>query len=482
MRTYQDLEKLGKNDIERGNFCRYAVNSFMESEEYKNARSGEAYYAKHNETIERFQKFLYSLSGRRIPDLFSANYKLKTLFFRRLIIQQVQYVLGNGVTLQNKNNKEKLGKDFDYKLQTAAKKAMAAGRAFGFWNYDHLEVFGYADTPSSPGFCPLYDEDTGELRAGIRYWFRNEGKNKIFRATLYEEEGYTEYIKTVSEDAKVMQPRKGYKTITKSTEVQGIDDVCEENYSSLPIVCLYANDTHESELVGIRENIDCYDFIKSGLANEIDDTSGFYWILKNEGGMKDVDLAKFIQRMKSVHAAAVDGDEASIEAHTLDVPYDARKTMLELLRKDIYEDFQALDVNTLSAAQKTAHEIQAAYQSQDNKCADFEYNVINFVQKILELAGIDDDPTFVWNKVTNQNETLDMILKAAAYLSDECIIKHLPFLTPEEADEEIDKREKEQLNSFNLGGDNQNGEGEEGDGETGEGDDQGGRGDNGDDE
>ena len=113
MRTYQDLDKLGNNDIERGNFCRYAVNSFMESEEYKNARSGEAYYAKHNETIERFQKFLYSLSGRRIPDLFSANYKLKTLFFRRLIIQQVQYVLGNGVTLQNKNNKEKLGKDFD---------------------------------------------------------------------------------------------------------------------------------------------------------------------------------------------------------------------------------------------------------------------------------------------------------------------------------------------------------------------------------
>lgn len=479
MRTYQNLLDFGMNDIDRGEFCRSAITEFMQSQEYKDAKAGDAYYRKHNLTIEKFQKFLYSISGRKIEDLFSANYKLKTLFFRRLIIQQVQYVIGNGVTLQNKDNKEKLGRDFDYKLQTAAKKAMAAGRAFGFWNYDHLEVFGYADTPSSPGFCPLYDEDTGELRAGIRYWFRNEGKNKIFRATLYEDEGYTEYIKTGSEDAKVMQPRKGYKTITKSTEVQGIDDVCEENYSSLPIVCLYANDTHESELVGIRENIDCYDFIKSGLANDIDDTSGFYWILKNEGGMKDVDLAKFIQRMKSVHAASVDGDEASIEAHTLDVPYDARKTMLELLRKDIYEDFQALDVNTLSAAQKTAQEIQAAYQSQDNKCADFEYNVINFVQKILELAGIDDEPTFVWNKVTNQNEALDMILKAAAYLSDECIIKHLPFLTPEEADEEIEKREKEQLKSFNLGGDNQNreGEGEEGDGETGEDDDQSGDGD-----
>lgn len=482
MRTYQNLRDAGMNDIDRGEFCRSAITDFMQSQEYKDAKAGDAYYRKHNLTIEKFQKFLYSISGRKIEDLFSANYKIKTLFFRRLVLQQVQYVLGNGVTLLKADNKKKLGADFDYKLQSVAKKAMAFGCAFGFWNYDHLEVFGYADTPSSPGFCPLYDEDTGELRAGIRYWFRNIGNNSVFMATLYEEDGYTEFIKTSDKNASVLQAKKGYKTITKSTQETGIDDVCEENYTSLPIVCLYASDTLESELVGHRESIDCYDFIKSGLANDIDDTSGFYWILKNEGGMKDPDIAKFIQRMKTVRAAVLEGDDTAAEAHTLDIPYEARKAMLELLRKDIYEDFQALDVNTLSAAQKTTQEIQAAYQSQDNKCSDFEYNVILFVKKILELAGIDDEPTFVWNKVTNQNETLDMVLKAAPYLSDECIIKHIPFLTPEEADEEIEKRKKEQLNSFNLGGDNQNGEGEEGDGETGEGDDQGGRGDNGDDE
>lgn len=451
MRTFQDLLNVGENDVERGNFCRSAVNDFMTSEEYKQAKNGEAYYSKHNVTIENYQKFLYTISGRKVPDLFGANYKLKTLFFRRLIIQQVQYVLGNGLTLQKKQNKEKLGADFDNKLQTAAKKAMASGRAFGFWNYDHLEVFGYADTPSSPGFCPLYDEDTGELKAGIRYWFKNEDNIKIFRATLYEEDGYTEFIKKNSDNAQVFEEKRAYKITLKETEAGGICSVCEENYNGLPIVCLYANDTHESELIGIRESIDCYDFIKSGLANDIDDTSGFYWILKNEGGMKDTDLARFIQRMKTVHAAVVEGDDVAAEAHTLDIPSEARRTMLELLRKDIYEDFQALDVNTLSAAQKTTQEIQAAYQSQDNKCADFEYNVIDFVQKILALAEIDDEPSFIWNKVVNQNETLDMILKASSYLSDECIIKHLPFLTPEEADEEISKREKEQLNSFGLG-------------------------------
>ena len=124
--------------------------------------------------------------------------------------------------------------------------------------------------------------------------------------------------------------------------------------------------------------------------------------------------------------------------------------MLELLRKDIYEDFQALDVNTLSAAAKTTQEIQAAYQSQDNKCADFEYYVIDFVQRILEIAGIDDNPTFMWNRVVNQLEQTQMVLQAANYLTDEAVIRHLPFLTPEEAIEVIDSRQDEDYDRFNA--------------------------------
>ena len=202
-------------------------------------------------------------------------------------------------------------------------------------------------------------------------------------------------------------------------------------------------------MVGIKESIDCYDYIKSGLANDIDDTAGFYWVLKNEGGMDDLDLAKFIQRMKSVRAAVAE-DGTEVEAHTLEVPTDARNTMLEILRRDIYEDFQALDVSTLSAAAKTTQEIQAAYQSQDNKCADFEYYILDFVQSILELAGINDNPTLTWNRVVNQNEQTNMVLSAANYLSDECVIQHLPFLTPEEAIAEIEKRQAEEIKRFSA--------------------------------
>lgn len=453
MKTYQDLLAVGEVPEVKGDFCRHAVNEFMGSKEYKKAQEGEAYYNKHNLTIEQFQKFIYTLSGQKVQDTFSVNYKLKTLFFRRLVLQQVQYVLGNGVVLQKQANKERLGRKFDYQLQTAAKRAMASGVSFGFWNLDHLEVFGFADTPGQPGFCPLYDDKNAQLRAGIRFWFRNVGENKIFRATLYEEDGYTEFAQNGSEAVYVLEGKKPYKIKIKKNAL-GDAEITGENYTTLPIVPLYANDTHESELEGIRESIDCYDYIKSGLANDIDDASGFYWILQNTAGMDDVDLANFVQRIKTVRAAVVDTDAgSSVEAHTIDIPVEARDTMLQLLRKDIYEDFQALNVDALSAAAKTTQEIQAAYQSQDNKCADFEYYVIDFVQKILELAGINDNPTFIWNRVVNQQEQTQTVLMAAQYLDDETIIKHLPFLTPEEADEVIARRAEADINRFNDEGD-----------------------------
>lgn len=451
MYTYQDLLNVGENDIARGKFCRDAVTRFMGTAEYASAQAGEAYYNKHNLTIEHFKKFLYTLSGKQVEDIFGANYKLKTTFFRRLVQQQVQYVLGNGIILQEQGNKEKLGEDFDFQVATAAKRAMSAGKAFGFWNLDHLEIFGYADTPAQPGFCPLYSETDSKLMAGIRFWFRWLDNKLIFRATLYEADGITEYRQVDSGDPVVLKEKQAYKQIVKGSLADGVQEVIGENYTDLPIVCLYANDSHESELEGMRECFDAYDLIKSGFANNIDDFDGFFWLVKNAGGMDDPDLAKFVQRLKTVHAAAVDGDDgASAEPHKAEVPTEARRTMLEILRSDIYEDFQSVDVKSLSAAAKTTQEIQAAFQSMDNKCADFEYFVLDFVQKILTLAGIDDTPTLNWNRMINQNEQTQMILSASQYLTDESVLRHLPFLTPEEVDDIIEERDSEDYQQFNA--------------------------------
>lgn len=442
MKTYQDLqEAITKGTL--GGFLRSAVREHQGSKAYKDAVDGMAYYNKHNITIEKFQKFLFTLSGNKTPDIWSSDYRLKTLMFRRLVLQEVGYICANGVSM---DEKEKLGTDFDNKLQQAAKLALAQGVAYGYWNLDHLEVFSFADTPGNPGFVPLLDEKTSELMAGIRYWFRETGNKTLFRATLYELDGVSEWAAEGSDDATMITAKRAY-ILKELRNDLGVVDVCDENYTRLPIATLYGNDTHESELVGLRGSIDCYDFIKSGFANQIDDTSGVYWILKNTGAMDDKDLAQFVQRMKSVKATMLDGsDGTAAEAHTLDVPVEARKTMLDILRRDLFEDAQMLDVSALSAVEKTTTEILAAYQSQDNKCADFEYFLIDFIRQICAVAGIDDpEPAFTWNKVINQAEITNMVISAAEFLDDETTLRHLPWLLPEEVPEILKRRDEADL-------------------------------------
>ena len=437
MRTYQNLSEIADNESKLKKFVFDVIEEHKSSAAYKTAAIAEKYYAKKNVTIMAFQKMLYNMHGQQVPDMWSANYKLRTHFFRRFITQQVQYVLSNGVTFQKKDTKDKLGKNFDTQMQRAAKKAMVDHVSFLFWNLDHVEVFCFADTPTDPGFVPLYDADTGALRAGVRYWHPGE---KVTRATLYEEDGYTEYVKEKvdsKDQISVVAEKRSYKKTVISTKVDGVSVELNENYSAFPIVPLYANDLHESELEGHRESIDCYDYIKSGLANDIDDTSGFYWVLKNSGGMDDVDLAKFRERMHTVKVATMDDDSASAEAHTLDVPVEAREKMLELLKADLYQDFQIVNVEALSASAKTATEIRAAYQPMDDKCGDFEYFLIDAIQNILALAGIDDEPSFKWNRIANQTEETNMIMTASPVLGDELTIKKLPFLTPEEVEDRL---------------------------------------------
>lgn len=449
LRTYQDLLEVGENEKDRMEFVRGAVNDHTSSDDYKIAAAAEAYYAKRNLTIEKFQKFLYNANGQAYPDLFSANYKLKTLFFRRFVIQQVQYVLSNGVTFEQESTKERLGETFDSRLSQMAKKAMVDKVAFGFWNNDHLEVFSFADTPNEPGFVPLYDADDGFLKAGIRYWSLEETQTK--RYTLYELDGYTEYIQKKGEDIKIVQDKRPYRQTVRRSEVDGETVEGGDNYPGFPIIPMYANDLHQSELVGIRESIDCYDFVKSGLANEIDDNSGIYWVLKNSGGMDDVDIARFLDRMRTLRASVVDSDDGGgAEAHTLDVPYQAREAMLTRLRSDLYEDFQLVDMEKIMSGNLTATAIRMGYQNQDDKCGDFEYCIRDFIGKLLELLGIDDTPSFQWNRIANQLEETQMVLTAATYLDDEAILRHLPWLTPEEVDEILKRRDAEDMERLDV--------------------------------
>lgn len=442
------MEAIGLSEKDRMDFIRAVVNDHRTSADYRTAEDAELYYAKRNPTINKAQKYVYEEDGTKVPDIWSSNYKLTHGFFRRFVLQQVQYVLSNGVNFQKKDTKKKLGANFDNRLQELAKKAMTDGVAFGFWNLDHLEVFPFADTPKSPGFSPVYDRDSGLLRAGVRYWSTGvDERDKTERFTLYEETGYTDYIHRKGEEMEPMGPRKTYSVTTKANGLGVVESVVGENYPGFPIIPLWANDLKESEIIGIRPSIDCYDFISSDLAGDISDSNGFFWTLNNAQGMDDVDLVKFVKKMNMVRAAAL-GRDVTAEAHTLEIPVEASMRMLELLRSDMYQDFMLLDIEKALAGDKTATSIRMAYQQQDDKCGDFEFCIRDFIARLLMLLGLEDEPSFQWNRIANQLEETQMVMMAAAELDSEAILYKLPWITPEEAEEILKRKAAEELERF----------------------------------
>jgi len=446
MKTYQDLLAVVNSDDQLKKFIISAINDHKSSELVRWARIGDDYDKQQNTTIMRYRKLLYTMSGQVIPDSFSANHKLPSNYYNRFNVQENQYLLGNGVNFNEKSTKDKLGtkkKAFDTQLQKLGKKALTHGIAYGFWNFDHIEIFDVFE------FVPLLDEEDGSIKAGIRFWQIDD--NKPLRVTLYEMDGYTEYIRRKKDKAlEVYKEKRAYVLKIHYSEADGKEIYDGENYPNFPIVPLWGNQDHAIKIKAWQPKIDCYDLIESGFANDVDDASLIYWTITNSGGMDDVDLAKFVQHMKTVKAAVVSDAEggAKAESHTIDVPSEARETYLSRLEADLYKDAMALDTDAIAKGNTVATAIKAAYEPLNNKTDDFEYCVIEFIQNILELAGVDDDPEFKRSMLINQTEETNMVLAAAQYLDEETILKHLPFISVDEVDDILNKRTVEEAGRF----------------------------------
>jgi SPP1 family phage portal protein len=442
IKTYQDLLAVGNAQKDITEFILSAISEHKRSEEYLIAVDADLYYRHRNPTIMRYQKFVYDQFGKRIPDVWSANNKLASNWYNYFVVQGISYLLGNGVTFKEKSTKDRLGKDFDKKIQDAATEAKNGGVSFGFWNSDHLEVFSLRE------FVPLYDETTGALCAGIRFWQIDSGKP--LRATLYEADGYTEYIKRRDEDMAVFAEKAFYRQIGRVSEAEGETILYGENYPAFPIVP-FRNINRQSELVGNQGTIDAYDLMASGLINNVSDGEFIYWVLKNCNAMNEDDDVRFLDQLRKTHVAHADGDDGvGVDTHSVNVPFEASAEALDRLKDQLFRDFMGLTVDVVSAGEVTATQIEAAYEPINQKTDLFEYQVTEFILGILALAGVDDEPTYTRSQMSNRAESVEVVLSAGDYLDSEYITTKLLTILgdADKVEEVLTRKRAEELTRF----------------------------------
>ena len=450
--TFQEYEK---HEEDRAKWLGQAISQYMRSDEYKLAQEADKYERQQNTRINEYVRKVYDITGAASVDFTNPNNRIASNFFHRLNTQRVSYSLGNGVSFAGKRverqadrtvvirdqTKDVLGNDFDDIMYRVGFYSLEHGVCYCFFNNGDFHVFPMTE------FLPFVDEETGQIRAGVRFWCL-EWKKMPVVADLYEEDGYSRYKTAPGKYGLgaliLVQEKRAYKQTVQVSEADGEEVVDEENYPSLPIAVMYGNKIHQSTLVGMKANIDAYDLIQSGYANDLSECAQMYWIIDNAAGMREEDVQRLRDRMLLQHIVVADEQNSTITPYAKDVPYNSREACLNRIRENLYGDFGGLDVRNIGAgANLTATEIRAAYQSMDEEADDFEYQANQFIQQILRLIGIEDYPVFDRNRVSNSMEETQMVMLAANHLDEETLLRKLPFITVDEVQEVIKRKELE---------------------------------------
>lgn len=374
--------------------------------------------------------------------------RIRSNFFSRFVTQQNQFLLGNGVTLDDEGTKARLGMGFDKVLEQIGEKALLHGVCWGYWNVDHLEMLpAYLNNLS--GFVALLDERTSEPGVGVQFW-QMDGERPLY-VRLFEADGVTECRKDKAGFVETA-PKRAYKQ-TWVRDAAGAELVGAENYARLPIVPFYASESKRGELTpAIKSKIDLYDRILSDFGDNLDRANDVYWVLNNFGGTTDeiYTMLEEIRKLKAVaNLSDGTGSSSTAEPHTIEVPYAARKTALELLEKALHQDYMALDMTALTGGSLTNVAIKVAMTNLSLKADRYEWQAFRFVQGILALVGVEtEEIRFKRQSIVNQSEIVQDIYVMRGDLDIRTALKLNPYIEQDEIDSIIDNLEAEKVSGL----------------------------------
>lgn len=358
------------------------------------------------------------MKGMAHKDLISPNHKLRNGYYPAIINQTVSHLLANGVGFSEPEIKKKFGANFDGVLRKIATDAKNSGVSYGFYNGKRVIHFPFLEFKAIP------DDYTGAVMAGVR--FTQIDSNKPLVATLYETDGYTEYVQKQGKNLEISRSKTAFIVNNFSNSIEGTYSVHEGHFSQLPIYPLY-NVSHQSEIIGVREILTAIDMVNSQLVNNVSQGELVYWVLKNYCGMDDIDDAKFIVNLLKSRVIHVDGENADATPHQITTPFEANDTAAVRLKRLLFENMGAVDTETLRAGNLTATAINAAFHDMRLNSANMEYEVIEFIQGILRIAGLPEDValSFTYFETVNESEAIQNVIASAPYIGDEATTRKI---------------------------------------------------------
>ena len=423
------------------------------SDKKRIARVSERYYeAKHD--ILDYKLFYFNADGELVEDTTRSNIKISHPFYTELIDQKVNYLLSN-FSINSEDDKldtelqEYFGDDFKDELADVCEDTSKLG--FGYMysqlNKEFKTRFKYA---YSMGVIEVYKEDSDELEAVVYYYIDRIDKSKktITRIEVHDKDQTFYYVlrgKKLEKDTKKVynpQPHKTWKEKAKGEIV-----VKGQGFGYIPFFRLDNNRKQFSDLKPIKKIIDDYDLMNCGLSNNLQDINEGIYVVK---GFEGTDFTELQQNLKTKKMVGV-SENGDVDIKTIDIPYSARQTKLDIDEKNIYRFGMGINTNALGD-NLTNVNIKSRYALLDLKCNKAERKLRKFLKGLIQIAldeinkelkskytlkdvNINLDREVITNELDNatiektnaerKQIEINTILDIATYLPDEEVIKQI---------------------------------------------------------
>ena len=356
------------------------------------AKVGQRYYEGDHD-IKDFKILFLDKEGKLKEDKVKSNIKISHPFFTELVDQEVQYMLSGEegfVRSDLPELQEHLdayfndSEEFMAELYEVITGCIAKGFEYAFAkkNGDDRITFQCAD---SIGVVEVKAKETSDHCEYVIFWYVDrisKDNKKITRIQVWDDKQVHFYVQEENgqiekDDSEKINPRPHI------LYQEGNDPKTYfEGFGFIPFFRLDNCRKQFSGLKPIKALIDDYDLMACGLSNNLQDMSEAYLAVK---GFEGNDLDELAMNFRSKKVVGV-GENGDIDIRTVDIPYQARQTKLELDEKNIYRFGMGFNAAQHGDGNITNVVIKSRYALLDLKCNKLEIRLKQFMRKLLKIV------------------------------------------------------------------------------------------------
>lgn len=362
----------------------------------REAKKGQAYYeGKHD--ILNYRMFYWNADGILVEDKTRSNVKIPHPFFTELVDQAAQHILSGdeGIFQSDDPDLQKWldlyfnqNETFLAELSEAITGQQAKGfdYLYAYKNTKDRLAFEHADCLGVVEVEGRFTED-GKDQYIYKYLDRIDREGKKQWKILVIDDEQTWYYRQ-SDDGKI----ENDDTVESNPKPHAIyrkqdgEELYAKKLGFLPFFRLDNNKKRRGLLPSVKPLIDDYDLMASSLSNNLVDFDTPIHVVK---GFEGDSLDELQQNLKTKKIIGMETAEegAGIEVKTVDVPYEARRTKLELDERNIYRFGMGLNMAGLKDTSATTNiAIKAAYSLLELRCGKIIIQLKQFLRSILKVV------------------------------------------------------------------------------------------------